>query len=132
MNRTIILITLTYCGYIISAFDVILRWFIIGSPLVRGLKVGYWGETSYSDAIGKRYLEVEKFEQIGITRNVAIPLNFTLTYFHLAIISALFIILIVRIYRRVKDGSQYKSRGYYVTAIMSIIVLLYLFMLKII
>ncbi|SEG06309.1 hypothetical protein [Sphingobacterium lactis] len=132
MNAKIfILRALTYCGYIISVLNVTLRWFIMGSPLGRGLEVGYWGGTTYSEELGKRYLEVEKFEQLGIARSFAIPLNYVLTYFHLAIIAALFITLIVRIYFRIKQGKNYKSNGYLVTGIMSAIVLIYLFILKI-
>ena len=123
---------ITYIGYAVALYNICLRWFLMGSPLAKGLKVGYWGLDWADNEQKSRYIEVKEFERFGISGDAAVTLNFVLTYLHLITISALFLIFIVRAYQRLKNPSNYKSAGYNLTAVLGIIVILYIIVLHIV
>ena len=121
--------TITYIGYIIALYNISMRWFLMGSPLSKGLKVGYWGLDWYDHDLKSRYIEAKEFEKYGFTRDIAVILNYILTYIHLITITSLFLIFLNRAYLRFKNHSNYKSKGYNVTTVLGIIVLFYIIVL---
>lgn len=130
--KLIIARILTYFGYIIAIFDVSLRWFLMGSPLAFGLKVGYWGKEYYNYDLEGNFVEVKKLEPYGISGEPAIILNYIFTYIHLITIASLFIIFLIRAYLRLTQLRNYKSRGYTITALMGLIILFYITILHIV